>query len=135
MQEDAGKGSDEEGLAQGNRALPDPRTGKLQQGPGNRREHCREGVMVLKSRSAEGFGWASDADRSKLCGEDVCPREKMADRAAGAHGLLKDVCISSHVQSRSQWTALQWHREEGMTRQRPERWVIQTLSRDCKTTR
>ena len=36
LQEAAGKGSDEEGLAQGNRALPDPRTGKLQQGRGDR---------------------------------------------------------------------------------------------------
>lgn len=36
MQEVAGKGSDEEGLVQGNRALPNPRTGKLQQGQGDR---------------------------------------------------------------------------------------------------
>ena len=36
LQEVAGKGSDEEGLAQGNRALPDPRTGKLRQGRGDR---------------------------------------------------------------------------------------------------
>lgn len=73
LQEVAGKGSDEEGLAQGNRETATgtrKQTGTLQ-----------GGGAVLKSCSAEGFSWASDADGSEPCGEDVCPvKRRLTER-------------------------------------------------------
>ena len=108
MQEAAGTGSDEGGLVQGNRALPNPEQGNCNRGEGTGArgqgpEHCREGPRsssrALPRASAGPVTLMAASSSEQVTGSGQCPRS--ADGHAHLRSRAEQVTVGSSAVAQS----------------------------------